>query len=104
MTKMLFRPHCPGFVNDGAAAEGEQHFTTLDELREIPQVKRFLESNCTLSKAHTAPHVCIAVTEHLLMAHRDEEYYVIGYMSPDDVVWETLDLPIWEARPLEHAR
>jgi hypothetical protein len=37
-----FTPYCPGFVNDGEAAEPPQHFQTREEFLAIPQIKRFL--------------------------------------------------------------
>lgn len=96
---MLFRPHTPGFVNDGEPAEGPQEFNTLEELREVPQVKRFLSGGATLQKAFTKPHGAIPTTEHLLMAVLpDGKYLVVGYMSPDQEVWDRLDLPVWSSR------
>lgn len=96
---MKFRPRRPGYINDGETTEAPQEFSTLDELREVPQVKRFLGSGFTLVKSWTSSHPDIPETEHLLMAYLDEDYfYVIGYLSPADEVWETLDLPVWEAR------
>lgn len=96
---MRFRPHCPGFVNDGETAERSQDFNSLEELREIPQVSRFLSGGkYELQKSFVKPHDDVPVTEHLLLAWRDDHaFYVIGYLSPADEVWDKLDLPSWKA-------
>jgi len=47
----LFRSHFPGFVNDGETPEnepGQFNFETLDEMKKLPPVRRFLEHGAKL--------------------------------------------------------
>ena len=95
-TMILFRPHCPGFVNDGEPAEPDQYVEDLAGLQAVPQVRRFLDTGATLELSLTRPHPQIENIEHLLMAMMpDGKFWVIGYMSPADDA-EALGLPIWQ--------
>jgi len=94
---ILFRPHCPGFVNDGEPAEPDQYVEDLAGLQAVPQVRRFMDGGAKLELSLTQPHPQIDVTEHLLMAMMpDGKFWVIGYMSPTTEA-EALGLPVWQS-------
>lgn len=101
---MKFRPHCPGFVNDGISQRVSQEFFTLSELREIPQVSMFLAKGDQLEKRFRKSDPATRNPEHILMAvAEDGTSYVVGFLSPADEAWEAVDLPIWKPRDIEQS-
>jgi hypothetical protein len=80
------RPHMPGFMDfepDPAA-----DFDTLDALRAVPFVRRWIEDPQFRRLSISGPHGA----EHLLMAEMaDGNYWVVGYMQ------QPAPLPRWVA-------
>ena len=78
------RPHMPGFMD--FEPDPPADFTTLDELRAVPFVRRWIEDpqfrRLSISHQHG--------DEHLLMADMaDGSFWVVGYLK------EPVDLPAW---------
>jgi len=61
---------------------------SLEELRQVPQIVRFMDGGCTLQQSTHG-------NETLVMGWKsDEEFYVLGYLS-GELDW--LDLPQWKS-------
>jgi hypothetical protein len=98
---MNYRPYHKHTSDGGDPVDGSFEFSTIEELQALPPVKRMLDIDPKnfLQKAWTPPHDQIGVAEHILMLHcPDGRYYVIGFLSPDEEIWTSLDLPVWAAR------
>lgn len=99
-----FRPHCPGFINDGQPFEGPCEFTGIEGLGRIPRVARFLDAGAELSLDATYSMLGTETAEHLLIGtYEGGASLVVGYLSPTRNA-ECLGLPAATTRTAEEDR